>query len=114
MLCYELLILTNVAGSLKGSKRILPFIPGKQVFRHSTKNLTLDRQPELDRYIKELIGLPEHVSQSSYVRRFLSEEHGEDRAQYVKGKNGDQDQRIEDADEKAGSDGVVHNEENTS
>lgn len=110
--CKLLDTFAEEAGSVKGSQRILPFLPGKQMFRRSTKQLALERQPELDRYIQELIGLPEHISQYSYVKQFLGKEQNEETVQYLKEKDSDQDQSKEDADEAGEIDGF--NGEHTS
>ena len=75
------------AGLEKGSQRTLPYLPGKQVFRRSTKQLAMDRLPELDQYIKELIGLPEHISHSALVTRFFKDE---ETVHYIKNFEGSQ------------------------
>ena len=72
--CKLLDFFPEEAGIEKGSQRTLPYLPGKQVFRRSTKQLALDRLPQLDQYVKELIGLPEHISHSALVTRFLKDE----------------------------------------
>lgn len=64
------------AGSVKGTERKLPFLPGKQMFRRSTKQLALERLPQLDQYLKDLISLT-NVTQCSHVRWFLAEVSGE-------------------------------------
>ena len=66
------------SGSVKGSSRILPFLPGKKLFRRSTKRLAEERLPQLDQYIRELTALPEKISYSSIVMRFFRDDWDEE------------------------------------
>lgn len=61
------------AGTVKGHERVLPYIPGKQLFRRSTRNLAMERQPKLHQYLQELLALPENISQSEIVFKFLND-----------------------------------------
>ena len=72
--CKLLDTFPDEAGAAKGSQRTLPYLPGKQMFRRSNKQLAQDRLPQLDQYLKELIALPDNISRSGLVRRFLKDE----------------------------------------
>ena len=72
------------AGSSKDGQRSLPFLPGKQMFRKSNKALALKRLPELNQYVKELVELPEHISRSEQVLRFLRDEWDEETLELFK------------------------------
>ena len=59
------------AGSIKGSKRIIPFLPRKQIFRRNTKNLALQRVPKLHEYLQEMLKLPDHILFSDVFLNFF-------------------------------------------
>ena len=61
------------AGSVKGSTRTLPYLPGKQIFRRNTKSLALERLPKLDQYVQDITALPEKVSRSREAYRFFND-----------------------------------------
>lgn len=69
------------AGNSKEEERSIPFLPGKKFFRKSTKSLALQRLPELDQYVKELVKLPEHISCCEQLLRFLRDDWNEDTLQ---------------------------------
>ena len=61
-------------GTAKGHDRTIPYIPGKQMFRRSTKNLALERQPKLHQYMQELLTLPDKIVKSKIVLKFLNDD----------------------------------------
>ena len=67
------------AGEQKNSQRTLPFLPGKQIFRRSSRHLAEERLPKINNYITELLKLPEHISQCERVLRFFRSNWQEDR-----------------------------------
>ena len=67
------------AGEPKNSQRTLPFLPGKQIFRRSSRQLAEERLPKINNYITELLKLPEHISQCERVLRFFRSNWQEDR-----------------------------------
>ena len=70
------------AGNIKGSNRIIPYLPGKKIFRRSTKSLALERLPELNQYVQEVIALPEKIAYSEIVMKFFKDNWREDTLQY--------------------------------
>lgn len=59
------------AGKTKTNPRIIPFLPGKKIFRRSTKQLAQERLPQLDMYMKALVALPGHISTCAILMEFL-------------------------------------------
>ncbi|KAJ7364976.1 hypothetical protein OS493_007610 [Desmophyllum pertusum] len=53
------------AGSVRGFVRIIPYLPGRKIFRKSDLALAEERKPDIESYIKKLIKLPPKISQSS-------------------------------------------------
>eukprot|EP00158_Paraphelidium_tribonemae_P008155 Partr_v1_DN28497_c1_g1_i1_m41910 len=68
---HQVLILQfpKEAGKLTGHNRTLPFLPGP--LRQVSKDTSRKRRQELDRYIKELIRMPPHISNNLEVINFL-------------------------------------------
>jgi len=54
-------------------KRILPFIPGPLTY--VTDKITKKRQVDLNDYVKDLIQLPQYISQSNYVKKLFDIRH---------------------------------------
>ena len=75
------------AGTTKGSNRVIPYLPGKKIFRRSTKSLALQRLPQLHQYSQELIALPDNISNSTLVIHFFKDDWSEDTMQYFKNKD---------------------------
>ena len=67
------------AGDKKNAERTLPYLPGKQIFRRSTRQLADERLPKINNYITELLKLPEYIAQSEKVLRFFRSNWQEDR-----------------------------------
>lgn len=67
------------AGQQKDTQRTLPFLPGKQIFRRSSRQLAEERLPKINNYITELLRLPAHISQCERVLRFFRSNWQEDR-----------------------------------
>lgn len=67
------------AGEKKSADRTLPYLPGKQIFRRSTRQLAEERLPKINNYITELLKLPERISHSERVLRFFRSNWQEDR-----------------------------------
>ncbi len=65
------------AGTTPASKRAIPFLPGKKIFRRSTKGLAEERLPQLDQYMKELVNLPEKVTNCILVKNFIDRNYKE-------------------------------------
>ena len=65
------------AGSSK-SVRTIPFLPGRQIFARNTRALADQRLPEIDKYLIELLKLPELLSRHQYVCDFLQTDWEED------------------------------------
>ncbi|KAH3685833.1 hypothetical protein WICPIJ_003192 [Wickerhamomyces pijperi] len=61
------------AGKLNPKDRILPYIPGPLTY--VTDKITKKRQIDLDQYIKELVRLPAHISQSNLVKDLFELRH---------------------------------------
>ncbi|XP_068597115.1 SH3 and PX domain-containing protein 2A-like [Brachionichthys hirsutus] len=60
------------AGQKDPKKRIIPFLPGKVLFRRShIRDVAVRRLKHLDNYCKALMKLPSHISQSEEVLKFF-------------------------------------------
>ena len=62
------------AGTTVGNARVIPFLPGKKIFRRSTKKLAEERRPQLDEYSKHLVSLPENISGCTFVKKFFKDD----------------------------------------
>lgn len=59
-------------GQKDPKKRIIPFLPGKVLFRRShIRDVAVRRLKHLDNYCKALLKLPSHLSQSEEVLKFF-------------------------------------------
>nr|XP_018668254.1 neutrophil cytosolic factor 1 isoform X1 [Ciona intestinalis] len=59
-------------GQKDPSRRILPFLPGKILFKRShTRDVTLKRLGSISEYCESLLLLPEHISQCDTILRFF-------------------------------------------
>uniref|UniRef100_A0A665XCC2 SH3 and PX domain-containing protein 2A n=1 Tax=Echeneis naucrates TaxID=173247 RepID=A0A665XCC2_ECHNA len=59
-------------GQKDPKKRIIPFLPGKVLFRRShIRDVAVRRLKHLDNYCKALMKLPSHISQSEEVLKFF-------------------------------------------
>ncbi|KAM3605978.1 uncharacterized protein V6R79_008453 [Siganus canaliculatus] len=59
-------------GQKDPKKRIIPFLPGKVLFRRShIRDVAVKRLKHLDNYCKALMKLPTHISQSEEVLKFF-------------------------------------------
>ncbi|XP_028278543.1 SH3 and PX domain-containing protein 2A-like isoform X2 [Parambassis ranga] len=59
-------------GQKDPKKRIIPFLPGKVLFRRShIRDVAVKRLKHLDNYCKALMKLPPHISQSEEVLKFF-------------------------------------------
>ncbi|KAL0964464.1 hypothetical protein UPYG_G00324190 [Umbra pygmaea] len=59
-------------GQKDPKKRIIPFLPGKVLFRRSqVRDVAVKRLKHIDDYCRSLIRLPDHISQSDEVLRFF-------------------------------------------
>ncbi|XP_070696937.1 SH3 and PX domain-containing protein 2A-like isoform X1 [Pempheris klunzingeri] len=59
-------------GQKDPKKRIIPFLPGKVLFRRShIRDVAVRRLKHLDNYCKALLKLPSHISQSDEVLQFF-------------------------------------------
>ena len=67
------------SGQKRGSQRTLPFLPGKKLFRRSTRRLAEERLPAIDAYVQQLLAMPEHLTQSERVLQFFRSNWQEDR-----------------------------------
>lgn len=81
--CELLDVFPQDSVTAKGQERIIPFLPGKQLFHRSTKSLALQRLPKLDKYLQEIIRLPERILTSNTVLTFLRENWMEEKSQYI-------------------------------
>lgn len=73
------------AGLERDSQRIIPFLPGKQLFNRSTYQLAQERMPQINDYVQKLVALPANVSQSERVLQFFRSNWQEDRLRTVSG-----------------------------
>lgn len=71
------------AGSIKGCNRTIPYLPGKQLFRRSTKSLALQRLPKLNDYLNDIIKLPERIVTSNTVLGFLINNWIQEKVKYI-------------------------------
>lgn len=62
------------AGTVENSIRTIPFLPGKKLFRPSTKGLAQQRLPQLDQYIKGVVPLPNTITNCMLVKKFLKDD----------------------------------------
>lgn len=63
------------AGSVPGKARTLPYMPGPVKF--VTDNITEGRRENLDQYLRELLGMAQHIICSSLVRNFFAPREGD-------------------------------------
>ena len=75
--CQLLDLFPDEAATTPASKRAIPFLPGKKIFRRSTKGLAEERLPQLDQYMKELMNLPEKVTNCILVKNFIDRNYKE-------------------------------------
>ncbi len=67
------------AGQTKGLERTLPYLPGKKLFRTSSRSLAEERLPKVEEYAEKLMAMPKHISRSDIVLRFFRSNWSEDR-----------------------------------
>ena len=77
--CELLTTFPMEAGSVKGSERTLPYLPGRKIFQRRTLALAEQRLPQMDQYVKDLIDMPEHISRYEKVLQFFRSNWQEDR-----------------------------------
>lgn len=77
------------SGQKKGSQRTLPFLPGKRLFKRSTRRLAEERLPAIDAYVRSLLAMPEHIAHSERVLQFFRSNWREDRLRERYGEDGD-------------------------
>lgn len=75
----SLLVEFPVEGGNKGNTRTIPYLPGKKIFKKTTYDLAVERQPQIHDYVTELLSLPEHISRSERLLRFFKSNWQEDR-----------------------------------
>ena len=73
------------AGSVRGTERSIPYLPGKKLFQRSSRKLAESRLQQIDSYVKDLIGMPENVSQCETTCRFFRSNWQEDRTRSGEG-----------------------------
>ncbi|KAI6660396.1 SH3 and PX domain-containing protein 2A [Oopsacas minuta] len=78
--CKLLNTFPEEAGARK-SVRTIPFLPGRQIFARNTRALAEQRRPAIDKYIIELLRLPEHLSRHQFVCHFFRNNREEDQFQ---------------------------------
>jgi bud emergence protein 1 len=61
---------------MKGKPRSLPFMPGPVA--HVTDAISNGRRQNLDEYIKNIVGMPPHISKSMLVRNLFKPKPGQD------------------------------------
>ena len=59
-------------GGRNGFQRIIPYLPGRKIFRRDDLFLAQERKPELNKYMTELLQLKESISQSKLVLDFFA------------------------------------------
>ncbi len=67
------------AGRTKGVERSLPFLPGKKLFRTSSRSLADERLPLVQDYVQSLVAMPKHISRSDRMIQFFRSNWSEDR-----------------------------------
>lgn len=87
--CGLIFAFPEESGQKKGSRRTLPFLPGKKLFRRATRRLAEERLPAIDAYVQQLLAMPDHLTQSERVLQFFRSNWREDRLK---------EQRSEDRD----------------
>ena len=75
------------AGSQKGTERTIPYLPGKKLFQRSNRKLAESRLPEIDSYVKNLIAMPENISQCEITCRFFRSNWQEDKQRSGEGES---------------------------
>ncbi len=75
----SLLVEFPLEGGNKSNPRTIPYLPGKKLFKKSTHELALERMPQINDYVTQLLSLPEHISKSERVLRFFKSNWQEDR-----------------------------------
>lgn len=63
------------AGQVPGKARTLPYMPGSVKF--VTDNISEGRRENLDQYLRELLGMAQHITCSSLVRNFFAPREGD-------------------------------------
>lgn len=63
------------AGQVPGKARTLPYMPGPVKF--VTDNISEGRRENLDQYLRELLGMAQHITCSSLVRNFFAPREGD-------------------------------------
>jgi bud emergence protein 1 len=63
------------AGSVPGKARTLPYMPGPVQF--VTDKISEGRRENLDQYLRELLGMAQHITCSSLVRNFFAPREGD-------------------------------------
>ncbi|CDK29434.1 unnamed protein product [Kuraishia capsulata CBS 1993] len=63
------------AGKVDGVPRVLPYIPGP--LADINESLCHKRLPDLDRYLKELVGFPEYISRTQLIQSFFNLKDGD-------------------------------------
>ncbi|XP_031570663.1 SH3 and PX domain-containing protein 2A-like [Actinia tenebrosa] len=64
------------AGS-KRRARIIPYLPGRQIFKKSDSHLAEERRPHLIKYTNEILMLPKNISQGPIVVSFFHKRKGD-------------------------------------
>jgi len=61
-----------VEGGVKNpAERVLPFLPGKVLFRSNVREVALKRKTALDEYCKNLVKLPEKILSCEHITSFF-------------------------------------------
>ena len=77
--CGLIYAFPDEGGLTKDVPRTLPFIPGKKLFKRSSRRLAETRLPEINTYVESLFTMPEHVTHSERVLRFFRNNWQEDK-----------------------------------
>ena len=67
------------AGKDKNTERIIPYLPGKKLFRLSSRRLAEERLPQVNEYVQKLVAMPENICTCDIVLRFFRSNWSEDR-----------------------------------
>lgn len=77
--CDLLVDFPKEAGTQKGYKRSLPYLPGKKIFHKSNRKLAESRITPIDMYIKALVSMSDTVMRCERTCRFFKSNWQEDR-----------------------------------
>lgn len=78
--CRLLDLFPEEAGEDPAKGRIIPYLPGRSLFKRSDLKLAQDRLPEIHEYIVQLFKLPRHIVRSQHVLEFFKSNWVEDTA----------------------------------